>query len=263
MIRSWPWWRALAVAMVLAIPRPAPAGPPFETDDPEPVELGHWEIYGYTLGTFAHGEKAGLLPATEVNYGALPNVQLHLTAGLGYNSQSPTGTRFGYGDTQIGVKYRFITPGEDDWWPQVGTFPMLAFPSGNAASGLGTGRLHEFLPIWVQKDFGRWSTYGGGGYWNNPGPGNKSYWFTGWLLQRRMTDDLLLGAEVFHQTASISGGPGTAGFPLGSRDTTGFNLGGVYDFSEHTHLLFSAGRGLQNASTTNEFSYYAALQWTF
>ena len=115
----------------------------------------------------------------------------------------------------------------------------------------------------MQKDFGKWTTYGGGGYWFNPGPGNKGYWFTGWLLQRRVADDLLLGGEVFHQTASTTGGPGSVGYPLGSRDSTGFNLAGVYDFSEQYHLLFSAGRGLQNASTTNEFSYYLGLPWTF
>jgi len=112
----------------------------------------------------------------------------------------------------------------------------------------------------VQKDFGKWTTYGG--YWFNPGPGNKGYWFTGWLLQRRVADDLLLGGEVFHQTASTTGGPGSVGYPLGSRDSTGFNLAGVYDFSEQYHLLFSAGRGLQNVSTT-QFSYYLGLPWTF
>jgi hypothetical protein len=40
-------------------------------------------------------------------------------------------------------------------------------------------------------------------------------------------------------------------------------LGGTYDFDQNHHLLFSAGRALQNASTTNAFSYYLALQWTF
>jgi len=46
-------------------------------------------------------------------------------------------------------------------------------------------------------------------------------------------------------------------------DSTGFNLGGVYDFSPQHHLLFSAGTGLQNASETNTFSYYLGYQYTF
>ena len=58
---------------------------------------------------------------------------------------------------------------------------------------------------------------------------------------------------MFHQTADVVGG----------RASTGFNLGGIYDFTEHYHLLFSAGRGLQDVPNSNEFSYYVAFQWTF
>jgi hypothetical protein len=35
-------------------------------------------------------------------------------------------------------------------------------------------------------------TYGGGGYWINAGPGNKNYWFVGWVLHRQVTDSLAL-----------------------------------------------------------------------
>jgi hypothetical protein len=68
---------------------------------------------------------------------------------------------------------------------------------------------------------------------------------------------------LFHQTAFTTGEPGSVGFPLGSKATTSFNLGGKYDFSENYHLLFSAGRGVQNAATSNQFSYYLGIQWTF
>ena len=83
--------------------------------------------------------------------------------------------------------------------------------------------------------------------------GNQNYWFFGWLLQRQVTERLALGGEVFHQTADKFGGP----------DSTGFNLGGIYDFTDDYHLLFSAGRGIQNAAATNAFSYYLAFQLTF
>jgi hypothetical protein len=42
----------------------------------------------------------------------------------------------------------------------------------------------------------------------------------------------------------------------------GFNVGAIHDFDEHNHLLMSAGRGLQNASDTNRFSWYIAYQIT-
>jgi hypothetical protein len=62
-----------------------------------------------------------------------------------------------------------------------------------------------------------------------------------------------LGGEIFNQTAAMAG----------DHDSTGFNLGGVYDFTDNYHLLFSAGRGITHAATSNEFSYYLAFQWTF
>ena len=110
----------------------------------------------------------------------------------------------------------------------------------------------------MQKDFGKWTTYGGGGYWINPGPGNRDYWFAGWLLQRQVTDKLALGAEVFHTTSSMVGRAGV----------TGFNLGGQYDLDAHHHLLFSAGRGglayaVDAAVVNNPVTYYLAYQWTF
>jgi hypothetical protein len=63
----------------------------------------------------------------------------------------------------------------------------------------------------------------------------------------------MLGAEVFHETADAVDGV----------DSTGFNVGGVYDFAESSHLLFSAGTGIQNAEQTNTFSYYLGYQYTF
>jgi hypothetical protein len=125
-------------------------------------------------------------------------------------------------------------------------------PTGDPTRGLGAGHVRTYLPVWVQKSFGDWTTYGGGGYWVNHGGGtdDKDYWFFGWLLQKKVTDKLVIGGELFHQTATTILG----------KDSTGFNVGAIYHFDEHNHLLLSAGRGLQNASNTNLFSWYVAYQ---
>jgi hypothetical protein len=164
----------------------------------------------------------------------------------------------GIGDTELGVKYRFIDPDKGDWWPQVAIFPLVELPTGDAKRSLGAGYTEAFLPVWTQKDFGKWTTYGGGGYWINPGPGNRNYWFAGWLVQRQVTDKLALGGEVFHQTSNM----------VGRGDSTGFSLGGVYDITEHYHLLFSGGRGgllyaVDGARVSDPTTYYLAFQWTF
>lgn len=238
---------------------PAVAGPPYITDDPEPVDYQHWEVYLFSAGAQSAGDASGLGPSIEVNYGALPNLQLHIITGLSYDEPAGQSLRFGASDTELGAKYRFITPGADDWFPQVGVFPLLEVPTGNAAHGLGAGYPQAFLPVWLQKDFGKWTTYGGGGYWINPGPGNRNYWFTGWLLQRQVTEKLAIGTEVFHQTSSM----------VGRHGSWGFNVGAVYDFTEHYHLLASAGEGgvlyaVDGAKgTRNPFTYYLGFQWTF
>lgn len=247
------WLVKLAIAQMILCTTPAAAGPPFMTDDPEPVDLGHWEIYGFTAGSHVRGNTGGTLAGVEVNYGAAPNLQLHLIAPLAFDRPGDGTIRAGMGDLELGAKYRFITPDDDDSFPQIGTFPLLEVPAGDAQRGLGSGEVKAFLPLWLQKDFGHWTSYGGAGYWINPGAGNRNYWFAGWLLQYQFTPSLALGAEVFHETADT----------LGGGDMTGFNLGGIYDFSEHYHLLFSGGRGLQNAAQANQASWYLAIQSTF
>ncbi len=253
LVTGWRLGCGAAAALSCATALAARAGPPFLTDDPVPVDYQHWEVYAFSTATGVAGDTSGTLPGVELNYGALPELQLHLIAPLAFDAPSGSGTKFGMGDTELGVKYRFLTEDEDGWRPQIGIFPQVELPTANEKRGLGTGETEFFLPVWIQKSFGAWTTDAGGGYWRNPGAGNKDYWFAGWLVQRQVTDALALGGELFHQTADTEGGS----------DSTGFNLGAVYDLSENYHLLVSAGRGLENATKTNEFSYYAAFQWTF
>jgi hypothetical protein len=237
---------------------PALAGPPFVTDDPEPDETGHWEVYAFSDGAFQRDAATGVGPSVEVNYGAAPEVQLHLIANLAYDAPHGGPAAYGLGDTELGVKYRLFDPGKDSALPQIGVFPLVELPSGSARRGLGAGYVDVFLPVWVQKDFGKWTTYGGGGYWINRGPGARNYWFAGWLLQRQVTDRLMLGGEVFHTTSAMVGRGGT----------TGFSLGGQYDFDEHHHLLFSVGHGglayaVDAGAVDRPATYYLGYQWTF
>ena len=247
------WLVPVCLLLIVLSACPVSAGPPFRTDDPEPVDFGHWELYGFSAGTHVKDGTSGALVGVEVNYGAASNLQLHFIAPASFDSPANGSAEQGLGDIELGAKYRLVTPDGVDWYPQVGTFPLLEIPTGDAQKGLGGGHLRAFLPIWLQKGIGRWKAYGGGGYWFNPGTGNRDYWFAGWLLQYQLTPTLALGAEVFHQTDdSLSGGK-----------ATGFNFGGIYDFTEHYHLLFSGGRGLQHPASTNQASWYLALQSTF
>ena len=226
----------------------AHAGPPFITDDPEPVELHHWEVYLATQPFHNADGWSGTLPHLEVNYGLAPDLQVHVIAPMAFNKTAGQSTQYGYGDTELGFKYRFIQ--ETDSFPMVGIFPLVELPSGDADRGLGNGKAQAFFPLWVQKTFGKWSTYGGGGYWYHPGTDNRDYWFMGWQVQRKITDEFALGMEVFHETAKTRGG---------GSDTVA-QLGAIYDFSENYHLLASIGHTVQGQGA---LLGYLAFQITF
>jgi hypothetical protein len=228
---------------------PAVAGPPFVTDDPEPVEYQHFEINSAMQGSFTKDGHTGAWPTIDANYGPLPDVQFHV--GL---FAAVSGSHYGYGDTELGIKYRFIEEDEEGWRPQVAIYPITQFPTGSAAKGLGAGYQRTLLPVWVQKSFGDWTTYGGGGYWlNRHADLDRDYWFAGWVVTRKLSDEWTLGGEIFHQTADEVGG----------RENSGFNLGGYYNFDEENHLIFTFGRGLQDAGNSNRFSYYVGWQAQF
>ena len=235
------------LCLVPALAGTAFAGPPFVTDDPEPVEYRHWEIYLASQNAKDKGGWSGTAPHFEVNYGALPNLQLHLIAPLAYVKPNDGSSHYGFGDMELGAKYRFIQ--ETDWRPQVGTFTMLEVPTGSSSNGLGSGHVRAFLPIWFQKSLGPWQSYGGGGYWINPGSGNKDYWFFGWQVQRDLSQAITLGGELFYNTPTASG--------EGNR--LGFNVGTIVNFTESHHLLFSTGRDIHGQ---NRFSMYIAYQLT-
>jgi hypothetical protein len=243
----------MSLAAFLFLSSPASAGPPFMTDDPEPTDYQHWELYVFSQGTHAMGETSGAVPPScDCNYGILPNIQLHIQPGMAFAQANGTRLFLGPGDMEFGVKYRFIEQDKTSWIPSVAVYPLLEAPTGDAARGLGTGRTHAFVPLWIQKDFGDWTTFGGGGYWINPGPGNKNHWFVGWVLERKITDNLTLGVELFHQTPN----------EIGAMQSTGLNIGGIYDFTDRYHFLFSVGKGLQHAKQTNELSWYIGFEWT-
>src|SRR5579863_2306629 len=194
----------LFALVLLVVPRARAQGPPFQTDDPTPVEFGHYEAYvfGSADGTPVEMDSAG--PAFEFNWGAIPNIQLHAILPFGVvaptNSPvyAPGGTgpsEFGLNDMELGVKYGFLkqTPHR----PQIGSFTMFEIPTGNATKGLGVGKVWYKLPLWAEKEFGSWSLVGGLGYAVVPQTGYRDFLYGGYLMKKVVNERLELSAEVF------------------------------------------------------------------
>jgi hypothetical protein len=145
------WSGSLGFGVLLASTQ-AWAGPPYVTDDPEPVEYRHWEMYLASQSFHDKDGWTGTAPHFEVNYGVVPNVQLHMIAPLAYSIPDGGRLAYGYGDTELGVKFRFVQ--ERTRVPMIGTFPLLEVPSGSRSEGLGNGSAQLFVPVWLQKSLG-------------------------------------------------------------------------------------------------------------
>jgi len=225
------------------------AGPPYLTDDPEPVALHHWEVYLFSAGQSTGGVRSGLGPAMEANYGPFQDVQLQFQIPMAYSDQEPgRHTRRGIGDVEVGIKYRFLH--ESDNLPQVALYPQVFAPTGSDRDDLDSGHWKVLLPLWLQKGFGPWTTYGGLGWWRNPGAGNRNFLQYGWLLQRELAEGWSLGAEVFHQDSA----------GLDQAASTVWDLGFEAALVHHLQLVGSGGRTFQGPRGSQ---YYLGLRGNF
>src|ERR1700755_1598433 len=89
----------------LSVTRLWAQGPPFQVDDPVPVDFKHYEFYifGSTDGTPAETDYSA--PSFEFNWGAVPRVQIHATLPFGgiYPSNNPIYLPSGSGSSAHGL----------------------------------------------------------------------------------------------------------------------------------------------------------------
>ena len=248
-IRTMRIFRGIAALLFFCVLSPlCMAGPPYVTDDPEPTDYQHFEIYAFDQGT---NTKTGGSSSSGIdfNYGAAPDLQL--TAVMPVEFESPVSGKSvsGMGNIELAAKYRFLHQDGFGW--DVSVFPRVFLPSASAQVGEHHASL--LLPFWVEKDWGAWSSFGGGGCAINESRDAKDYCLMGWALTRQLFPNFQVGAEIYHQTADAKGG----------RATTGIGGGIRYDFTDHYHLLAYAGPGIQNMPQTDRMSWYTSILFTF
>lgn len=218
---------------------PAAAGPPYQTDDPEPTDYRNWEIYTGVDYQYRSGDGAtASLPFAEFNYGALPNVQVSASLPIQFDS-SGAARAFGYGATDFGIKLRFVQ--ESNTRPQISFYPSVEIPAAG-------GSLQTLLPLWIQKSEGPWTAFGGGGITVNAGAGRHDSSFVGAALERQLSPGTAIGAEFYHDSSDA---PAAAG-------TTDFNVGAIASLGELHALLFSIGRSLGGA---HAFQFYSSYEF--
>lgn len=223
-------------------------GPPFLTDDPEPTDTGHWEIYAPAFDAAGHGREFEGSAGVELNYGAARDVQV--TVGLPASVlHDAGGFSAGAGDLEVSLKYRLFH--DEDAGLSIAVFPGITVPT--ARKGYGADHVTALLPAWMQKDIGDWSLFGGGGYAINPGQGNRNYWTGGIALSRTLSERVLLGIEVDRQGKAAQDGEAE----------TSLGVGAIVRLSEHFRLLGSAGPTRPDGGGTTAFHAFLALGWDY
>jgi hypothetical protein len=109
--------------------------------------------------------------------------------------------------------------------PQAAFYPILEVSSSGE-------KPRTLLPVWLQKSFGRWTAYGGGGFQLDSNPGARGSFFAGAALLDKLRDGVTVGAEVFRETASRTN----------EAPQSGFNVGIIRDIGQHHAMLLSVGR---------------------
>ena len=231
----------------------AAQGPPFQIDDPVPVDLHHYEFYvfGAMDGTPLETDSVG--PALEFNWGAIPRVQLHAILPWGAVAPSDGPVVFGLTDTELGVKLAIFK--ETRRLPQIGTFTMFEMPTGSYSKGLSVGKVWYKLPLWLQKNIGHWLLDGGAGYQVVPQTGYRNFPYGGFLLKYSFGERLEIAAETFSHGREGMAAPQT-------RASTMIDVGGYYHFKNHPGQEFLFCYGHSVAGQTENYAYLG-LYWTW
>jgi hypothetical protein len=240
-------WFAAVMTAGITSSAPAAAGPPYFSDDPVPTDTQHFEIYTFANGTVADAGSSGEA-GIDFNYGAAPDLQLTGVLPLDYAQPHVGPGAVDLGNIEIAAKYRFLH--QEDAGFDVAVFPRVFLPVGSGQ--VGKRHASFLLPLWFGKDWGHWSTFGGGGCVLNRGDGSRDFCIAGWALTNQVTPKLQIGAEIFRQTPDTNDG----------RAITGIGAGVRYDLTDNYHLLGYIAPGVQNAAESR-YTWYTSVLFTF
>ena len=239
----------LVLMMAVSLPAMAQGGPPYYTNDPGTPGNLNWEINLGYMPFFYSGQSVSHVPDLDINFGVGDRIQLtYENAWLRVqNPSSPT--KFGVGQSNPGVKWRFYDSGESGL--NISVFPQLFLNNPNNAVRRGITSPNDsfLLPLEFSRKFGPVDVDWEFGYqFVHKGPDG---WLTGLVVGHDFTPKLEGDIEFYSQ--------GT--FHPGEAQPT-LELGARYKIHRPVILLFMAGRSLESARPNQPyFVGYFGLQF--
>jgi hypothetical protein len=216
-------------------------GPPYYTNDPGTPGPLNWEINIGYMPFFYSDQSVSHIPDLDINFGIGDRIQLtYENAWL--RVQNPgSATKFGVGQSNPGVKWRFYDGGESGL--SVSVFPQAFLNSPNNAVRRDITNANDsfVLPFEFSRKFGAIDVdYEVGYQFVHKGADG---WLTGLVIGHDFTKKLELDVEVY-----------AAGTFRPSESQPTFDFGGRYKLHRPVILLLMAGRSFE-ATRPNQ-SYF-------
>jgi hypothetical protein len=102
---------------------------------------------GLNSGTHQSDVSGGL------RFGLTPRLDFHWASADFLSMANPSGTHSGFGDSWLGLKYRFSR--QRKYAPSFGAFYQAKVPSADEKNGMGTGQVDHAISFLASKDIGR------------------------------------------------------------------------------------------------------------
>jgi hypothetical protein len=218
----------------------AQGGPPFYTNDPATPGPRNWEInFGYMPFLYSD-QSVTHTPDVDINFGIGDRIQLTYENAWLRVHDLPVAAKFGLGQSNFGVKWRFHDAGESGW--SISTFPQAFVNNPNDSVRRGiTAQSNSFLlPFEFSHKLGPVDVNFELGYdFVHNGP---SGWLTGLVVGHTFNSKLELDAEFYSQSTYN---------PYASQTT--LELGGRYRIHRPIVLLMMAGRSPEPASSNHPY----------
>jgi len=226
----------------------AQGGPPYYTNDPGTPGNLNWEInLGYMPFLYSD-QSVSHTPDVDINFGVGDRVQLtYENAWLRVKNPSSAG-KFGLGQSNPGVKWRFYDAGESGL--AISVFPQLFLNNPNDAVRRRITPANDafLLPVEFSKKFGPVDVdYEFGYQFVHKGPDG---WLSGLVVGHDFTSKLEMDMEIYSQETF---------HPSNSQPTIG--LGARYKIHRPVILLLMGGRSLEPAGSNQpDFVGYFGIQ---
>jgi hypothetical protein len=229
----------------------AQGGPPYYTNDPGTPGNLNWEINLGYMPFFYSNQSVSHTPDVDINFGVGERIQFtYENAWLRVQGpSSASATKFGLGQSNLGVKWRFYDAGESGL--SVSVFPQVFLNNPNDAvrRGITPASQAFLLPFEFSKKFGPVGVdYEIGYQFTHKGPDS---WLTGLVLGHDFNSKFEMDMEFYSQGAF---------HPSAYQPTIG--VGARYKIHAPVILLLMAGRSLEPARPNQAyFVGYFGLQF--